>query len=79
MALDIEESTGVYVIPVEENHEFVTVTEAAELLGVNRQRVHYLLKIGRLPKRRVGPIYLIPRKAVLEFERQPRGRPRKRD
>lgn len=44
--------------------ETVTTNEAAELLGVTRQRVQQLINDGQLPSRKVGRDRLIPAKAV---------------
>ncbi len=43
----------------------LTVTEAAELLGITAHGVRYLVKRGVLPARRRGPIFLLPRDDVL--------------
>jgi excisionase family DNA binding protein len=44
--------------------DLVGVTEAAELLGVSRQRVLQRINVGTLPGTKVGRDYLIPRAAV---------------
>lgn len=56
----------------------VTTAEAAALLGVSAPYVRRLVLDGRLPARRVGQtLLLLPHRAVREFVRQPRGRPKK--
>jgi excisionase family DNA binding protein len=42
----------------------MTVTDAAALLGIAPASLHYLITAGRLPARRVGPIYLLRRDDV---------------
>jgi excisionase family DNA binding protein len=42
----------------------VSTTEAAELLGVSRQRVLQLVTSGQLPATKVGDTWVLPRAAV---------------
>jgi excisionase family DNA binding protein len=42
----------------------MTVTEAAERLGIERRNVQYHLDKGNLTGRKVGPIWVIPRSQV---------------
>jgi excisionase family DNA binding protein len=44
--------------------ELVSVTEAAEILEITRQRVLQLVEAGQLPAERVGNAVVIPRLAV---------------
>lgn len=37
----------------------LTITQTAERVGLTRQRVHALIKAGRLPAERVGSVLLI--------------------
>jgi excisionase family DNA binding protein len=57
----------------------LTVAEAAEMLGVNRQRVDQLIRQGRLPSQFRGVQRFLPRDAVEAFRSQPKfpGRPKK--
>lgn len=58
----------------------LSVTEAAAVLGVTRQRVHHLIGQGRLKVTRIGPIMAVDAKAVERFiatGRKPVGRPRR--
>ena len=43
------------------------VTEAAELLGIGRTNVYYLMNEGRLGSVRIGSRRLIPRAALESF------------
>jgi excisionase family DNA binding protein len=52
--------------------EWLTVVEAAELLGTARQRVHIFFKDGRLTPVRVGFQYLLQRRDVEAFARKMR-------
>lgn len=56
---------------------YLTITEAAERLGVSRQRVHQLIKQGRLEAEQVGHIWIIPESALDDIKKVPMGRPRK--
>ncbi len=47
--------------------EYVSVGEAAKLLGISRQRVHQLIRKGRIRAIRVGNQYIIP---VRDVERR---------
>ncbi|PJI91043.1 helix-turn-helix domain-containing protein [Luteimicrobium subarcticum] len=42
----------------------VTVSEAAEILGITRQAVLQRIKTGALPAEKVGPVYTIPAAAL---------------
>ncbi|GAB3884699.1 helix-turn-helix domain-containing protein [Terrabacter terrigena] len=44
--------------------ELVGVSQAGEILGVSRQRVLQIINEGKLPNRKVGREYAIPRAAV---------------
>lgn len=59
--------------------EVVTVHEAAIELGVSHVSVWRYIDKGRLPARRVGPIYLIDQSDLDAFKaiKRPKGRPRK--
>lgn len=46
--------------------EFVSITDAAEILGVTRQRVHQLLKSGQLHGRQIGEAWMACRYNVEE-------------
>ena len=51
----------------------VTVTEAAELLGISRGLAYELARAGQLPSLRLGRRLVVPRAALLEWlERAPR-------
>lgn len=48
-------------------NDYVSVSQAAELLKVTRQTVLYHIKQGRLPAERLAGVYLISRAAVESF------------
>lgn len=59
---------------------FIGTTEARRRLGLSKQRVHQLIRDGRLPAQLVGPrMYLLREKDVERLRVEPRhaGRPRK--
>jgi excisionase family DNA binding protein len=39
--------------------ELLSITEAAQVLGLTRQGVHWLITQGRLPARRIGGRWLL--------------------
>lgn len=57
---------------------YLTTAQAAERLGVTRQRIHQLITEERLPAKKLGPIWTI-REEDLELvkDRKRTGRPRK--
>ncbi len=55
----------------------LTVSEAAEKLGVHRSRVHVLIKQKRLPARQYGRAYLIEESDLKSVEERKTGRPPK--
>ncbi len=59
--------------------DWITIREAAELIGLTKRRVQVLVKAGRIPARKVGFQFLLPRTAVDAFASVPRdpGRPPK--
>ena len=59
--------------------DWLTATEAAEILGVTSKRVHAIIRDGRLKPTRVGNQYLLLRSDVVAFSKVPRtpGRPAK--
>lgn len=58
--------------------EPMTVTEAANLLGVSRTQVLRLIHADRLTARRLGTQYMLDRSEVEEFSTIPRPRGRRR-
>ena len=59
--------------------EYVTVKDAAELLGLSKPRVDQLIKAGRIRCEAIGGIRLVLRGEVAAFKRKkrPTGRPKK--
>lgn len=57
--------------------ELLTVAQAARALGVNRWRVHQLIRAGRLPAERLGSVLVVRRTDVLAYQPRPPGRPAK--
>ena len=54
--------------------EFVSVQEAANIMGLDRSRVGRLCREGRFPgAAKVGSSWIIPRKAVLNHKPLPPG------
>lgn len=61
----------------EKTDKLLSVTEAAERLGVIRQRVFQLIKSDRLPAVMVGSQYVIKESDLKLVENRPTGRPPK--
>jgi excisionase family DNA binding protein len=55
---------------------YVSIKEAADLLGVSDKRVYQYIRAGRLPAQRVGHILILPTEAVKQFKPGPSGRTR---
>jgi excisionase family DNA binding protein len=58
--------------------DFVTINEAAQILGISYGATYQYVKEKRIPSELVGSIYLLPRKAVEEFKPLPTGKVRKK-
>lgn len=52
------------LVPLDPARTEVSITEAAQLLDVSRQRVHALIVNGKLPAERLGSQWIIQRAAV---------------
>ena len=55
---------------------YVSIKEAAEMLGLSDKRVYQYVRAGRLPARRVGNILILPIEEVRQFKPSPSGRMR---
>lgn len=62
---DFDRLHGLQPVP-----EMVSVTEAANLLGVSRQAVLQRIDSGSLPAERVGTAWILPRAAVAQAHRR---------
>ncbi len=60
-----------------ENDKLLSVVEAAERLGVNRQRVQVLITEGRLPAQKIGNSYVIKESDLELVKERKTGRPKK--
>lgn len=56
---------------------YVSIKEAAQLLGISDKRVYEYVDQGRLPSMWAADVIMIPVEAVQKFERRSAGRPRK--
>ena len=54
----------------------ISTAQAAERLGISKQRVFQLIQDGRLPAQKVGPIYVIDAAVLKTVKRMKPGRPR---
>ncbi len=57
---------------------YLTVAQASERLGLSVRRVRQMVESGALAGERLGPrLWAIPENAVADYQRVPRGRPRR--
>jgi excisionase family DNA binding protein len=59
-------------------HDYISAPEAAEILGVSRQRVLQLIQQKRLKATMVGSVYLIKKADLANIEARKPGRPPKK-
>lgn len=57
---------------------YISTSEAAEILGVTRQRVLQLIEQGRLKATKVANVYLIRKTDLSAVEERKPGRPKKK-
>src|SRR5215467_7786745 len=57
--------------------EYVSIKEAAKMLGVSDKRVYAYVEDGRLPAVRAAHVIMIPIEEVKKFQPKISGRPRK--
>src|SRR5947209_15723677 len=57
---------------------YVSIKEAADILGVSDKRVYQYVMSGRLPAQRVGHILILSVEEVKQFKPSPSGRMRKK-
>src|SRR6266852_3911479 len=55
---------------------YVSIKEAAKILGISANRVYAYVEEGRLPSAKAAHVIMIPLKAVEDFKPQLSGRPR---
>lgn len=53
---------------------YVSIKEAADMLGVSDKRVYQYVRAGRLPAQRIGHILILPIEEVRHFKPSPTGR-----
>ena len=59
-------------------HDYISTTEAGEILGISRQRVLKLVQQGRLKAIKVANVYLIKKHDLADVKDRKPGRPTKR-
>lgn len=55
---------------------YITVQEAADIIGCSKSRVYQYVKSGRLSAQRMGPMLFLSAEEVKRFRRGPAGRQR---
>jgi excisionase family DNA binding protein len=58
---------------------YISTDQAAQLLGISKQRVYQYIGEQRLPAYRAGNVILLPVEAVKQFKPHITGRPRKKE
>lgn len=61
----------------ENKEKLLSVREAAEILGVNRQRIQQFIESERLPAEKVGTYYVIRESDLDPLRDRKPGRPKK--
>ena len=56
-------------------HDYISTTEAGEILGISRQRVLKLVQEGRLKAIKVANVYLIKKRDLADVKDRKPGRP----
>src|SRR5258706_2509027 len=56
---------------------YMTIKQAAEMLGITDKRVYRYIDLGRLPAFKSGGVFLLPEEKVRQFKLSPPGRTRK--
>ena len=59
-------------------HDYISTTEAGEILGISRQRVLKLVQQGRLKSIKVANVYLIKKSDLEDVKDRKPGRPAKK-
>ena len=59
-------------------HDYISTTEAGEILGISRQRVLKLVQEGRLKAIKVANVYLIKKRDLADVKDRKPGRPTKK-
>jgi len=65
-------------VPKTKPHDYISTPEAAEILGVSRQRVLQLIHQKRLKATKVASVYLIKKSDLANIETRKPGRPAKK-
>src|SRR5438477_3779894 len=56
---------------------YVSIKQAAEMLGITDKRVYRYIDLGRLPAFKSGGVFLLPEEEVKRFKLNPPGRVRR--
>lgn len=59
----------------EDSFNLLSVTQAAKVLGITRQRVHDLIKNGQIVARKLGRFYYVEATEIERYRNQPTGKP----
>jgi excisionase family DNA binding protein len=59
---------------IPKNAEYISIREAAKIIGCSPKRAYQYVTEGRLPAQRVGNMFIVPLEAVKAFQRAPSGR-----
>ncbi len=59
--------------------DYISTDQAAQILGISKQRVYQYIEEQRLPAYRAGNVILLRKEAVQQFKPNITGRPRKKE
>ena len=65
--LSAADPDGLYIEAIEDYPYMMTTVDVAEFLGQTRQAVSKYIRTGRLRGVRMGSVWRVPKKALLEF------------
>jgi excisionase family DNA binding protein len=65
-------------IELPEVPDYISTDQAAQILGISKQRVYQYIEDKRLPAFRAGNVILLRKEAVEQFKPNITGRPRKK-
>src|SRR6266567_8891847 len=57
---------------------YISVKEAAQILGLSHKRIYRYIEANRLPARKLGRDYILSKEAVTNFKLKTAGRPREK-
>lgn len=50
--------------------KYYSTTEAGQKLGVTKQRIHQLMKSGKLPYEKIGKVHIVSEESIKYYKQQ---------